>query len=211
MLNNFSDSPANLDNNIMAPTIAPIITVTPVRPLAIPFQSNDPSFTIAEDKIRIDVAIPSITVTAFAAPKPRPSILLNKAIAPTNSPNNIVIPVSAGVNLPGSIEDNIHNDPARMAIADAILISVPACRFCCQLFKESSTEPRISFILSINLKGPSNDSVIPPIYFLIPINMEANKPPLSISRSDFTSPFLKALPRALPIPARAVPTAPPIF
>ena len=211
ILNIFSDLLVNLDNNAIAPTIAPIKAVTPVTPFATPFQSNEPSLTNADDKIRIAVAIPIIIVAAFIAPTPITSILLNSAIAPINSPNNILIAVSDDVNLPGSILDKIKSDAARIPIADAILIRVPACIFCCQLFNESSTVPRTSFIWSINFIEPSKESVIPFMYFLIPNKIVANKPPLRISRSDFASPLLIASPNALPIEAARVPIVFPTF
>ena len=114
---------------------------------------------------------------------------VNRNIAAINSPIKMPIPPSADPILSESMPDNTHNEAARIPIAIAMFLIVPDCKFCCQLFNESSTEPRMSFILSTTLNGPSNDSVIPVTYFLMPYNIVVNKLPLRISKRDLMSPF----------------------
>ena len=194
-LNTFWLDPISLVN----PTITAIKAAIAATPLPIPSQSNSANFFIAEAKIKIATDMPIMTVTALAVPMRLRFILLNIANEPINSANKTVIAPREEVSFSESINDSTSNEAAKMPIAAAILISVPALIFCCHACKASPTVSSRSFILPMNVSEPSKASVIPLIYFLIPKRILAIIPPLTTSNTDLISPLLKALPIALPI------------
>ena len=99
---------------------------TPTSPFAIPLHSRSAICFNAFARIKTEKAIPTIDAEAFIELLPFEAILLNSAIAPTNSPNKTVIAPSEDVSLFGSIDDITRSDAARIPIAVAIFISVPA-------------------------------------------------------------------------------------
>ena len=99
---------------------------TPTSPFAIPLHSRSAICFNAFARIKTEKAIPTIDAEAFIELLPFETILLNSAIAPTNSPNKTVIAPSEDVSLFGSIDDITRSDAARIPIAVAIFISVPA-------------------------------------------------------------------------------------
>ena len=194
-LNTFWLDPISLVN----PTITAIKAAIAATPLPIPSQFNSANFFIAEAKIKIATDMPIMAVTALAVPVRLRFILLNIANEPINSANKTVIAPREEVSFSESINDSTSNEAAKMPIAAAILISVPALIFCCHACKASPTVSSKSFILPMNVSEPSKASVIPLIYFLIPKRILAIIPPLTTSNTDLISPLLKALPIALPI------------
>ena len=99
---------------------------TPTTPLAISSQLRLDNFFIAEARIKIATDIPIMAVTALATPVMLRFILLNIANEPINSANNTVIAPREEDNLSWSIMDSTSNEAAKIPIAAAIFISVPA-------------------------------------------------------------------------------------
>ena len=99
---------------------------TPTTPLPIPSQSNSANFFIAEARIKIATDMPIMVVTALAVPVRLRFILLNIANEPINSANKTVIAPREEDNLSWSIVDSTSNEAAKIPIAAAIFISVPA-------------------------------------------------------------------------------------
>ena len=108
------------------PTSSPSNIVTPTRPFAISSTLRFPILERASDKT--STAADNFIIVVEAVPKllSKVPILLNIAIEPTSSPNNVVIPIIAFVNFSGSIAAIPAKDKASIPIALAIFISVSA-------------------------------------------------------------------------------------
>ena len=186
-------------------------TATPESPLAIPFQSSDARFFIAADNISTAVAIPFITMTAFAVPLILTFILLNAVSAPISSTKSTLRPASAEVSRDWSMLASSRSDTERIPTACAIFIRVPALSCCChpsrQPLTPSSTPvtpPRISLT-------PPKTSVKPFVNFRMLRSIPANIPPFTMSITPFIPPVLKALERAPPTCFPRDTSAPPSF
>ena len=112
------------------------IAVNPSMLFDIPSQSIPASIFIATAKIVTATAKPIMDNVRHALDKlltilfnellPEVFISFMRAIAPTNIPNSTPMAITAVPSLSESIVDITNSDPASIAIAEAILSSVPA-------------------------------------------------------------------------------------
>ena len=192
------------------PSNSPNITVKAVRLLPRSLQLRFDKLFKAADNIITAMDMPIITVTALVAPLNFPSILLNNAIEPTSSPNNIVIAPIAEESFSGSMNDKTTIDAANIPTATAIDFKVSAFN----LFWYSSRQPLNELNTSVMFFGI--DNIVPknplkskdvflislpklPKKFLALMKKDVNNPAFRISISVFKSPCEKTLPKASPI------------
>ena len=136
-------------------------------------------------KARAKIAMPVAKPRSVAIPVNCSKLVfnfVNIASEPNNSVNRTVIAPRESVKRSGSIAAKTVMDPARMAMATAILRSVPALMLLCHASRDPRTESKISVTFS---EIPSVISVIvsisPPV--------ESSTPPVSLSnhpRTDVT-------------------------
>src|SRR5574344_1198393 len=107
-------------------TTMAVIPAIPTRPLAIPSQSSSATFFIAPASIETAIDMAIIAVQVFAVFLEEPLILSNIAIDTIKSANKAVIAANDAANLSESIKEITTIEAVRIAIALAILRSVPA-------------------------------------------------------------------------------------
>ena len=123
----FTIVPPPLLITLAAATIIADRLATPMRPVVSCLESKSPIFFKAPARISTAVAMPSIAVTLLTTPVTSPLILLNIAIEAIKSAKSTVIAPREAFSFLLSIRLIATMDAVRIAIADAILRSVPAC------------------------------------------------------------------------------------
>ena len=117
---------SNPDSTFINTKSSPITPAMPRSPFARPDQLILEILFKDTDNISIAVLNPIIKEIDFVTPDISSENFVNILIDPRSSPNSTEIPASALANLSPSIVAIINNDAARIAIAFAICINVPA-------------------------------------------------------------------------------------
>ena len=112
--------------SLTAETAKSIVEANPKIPVINCSGFSSDNFLSALDKINIEVENAIKNAEIFMPPPPRTSNFSIRINAPTSSAIATVSPPNPTARRFPSIDDNSNNDPARMAIAPAILSNVLA-------------------------------------------------------------------------------------